>query len=85
VVVVGRLKLDSSACFDAAIEVVFDLPHFGYDVSKLDEFLWGVSSGENEFHVGWSALDQFNGSLQGDEVSMDTVINFVDDDEVVVG
>lgn len=51
------LKLDPSTGFDASVEVVFYLTHFGDDVREFDEFWGSVSSGEDELDVGGTALD----------------------------
>lgn len=81
----GVLKLDAPAGFDASIEVMFYLTHLGDNVGEFDEFGGGVPSGEDEFDVGGAVLNEVNRALQGNEIAVDAVVDFIDNHEVVLG
>ena len=68
---------------DALRVVMFDFPHFGHQVGRVDKFLRGVTSRDDDFYRRMTAVQGIQYGVDRQQSEMQGDGQFVEDDYVV--
>ena len=77
-------ELDANARADALIEVMLHFAHFGDQIGLFDQFWFGMPSGENQFHMAGTVIDDLQCLLQTDQLTVDAVVDFIGNDQIIL-